>query len=120
LCYRLGASASRRKMIRGFRSKAFSAMSSVLVRARSGIGSHEERAARWFRPLHDTLMDPTERALESALERSEHSNHSSSGSFKKMSGVRPAGKLMCMDFTVMTSAMASRCLSQMSIAGPKC
>jgi hypothetical protein len=56
--------------------------------------SNEESAARWFRPPQDTLMDPTEHALESALERSEHSSHSSIGSFKKMGEVRDAGKLL--------------------------
>ena len=55
-------------------------------------GSHEEGATRWPRPLQYTLLDPPERALESALERSEHSSHSSIGSFKKRGEVRDTGE----------------------------
>ena len=82
--------------------------------------SYEEGAARWSRPLQETLLDQTERAPEAALERSEPSSHSSIGSFKKMGEVGDAGKLTCMDFTLMTSGLASRCPSRTSIAGTKC
>jgi hypothetical protein len=84
-------------------------------------GSHEEGATRWPRPLQYTLLDPPERALESALERSEHSSHSSIGSFKKRGEVRDTGERALMHGFYFDDQRNGKQMSRrISITGPKC